>query len=435
MVICKKIKNMGVNMKRKIAMLMSMVLLLSTLQMNFAFADGETKANVDSVENESVSTSETVTDIENTSVVEDTVEEAKTIDLSIEEAVKLATESSREIWKIDDGLKEIKESRSDANKAKDTAETIMSLSLSQLSYIESETEVDLIDDYVSLLMAKNGYYVMYADTKTNEIEKNRELINIGIEIETKSLYYQVLVAEKTIEINEGNKSKAEEQLRVINLKFNNGSATKAEVLNGQMAVHSAQTDLDSSKDDLELAKLDLLNKIDLPFDTDFVLTDKELNYVPTVDVNLEDALEKAKSDRPEILTAQDDLELQKIETHVYKAYYTSNRRQYKSSIKKLEDAELNVPQVYKDVELDVRKSYLSLVKAERALVNMDKTIELAKESSRINKLLYENGMVASTDVLVADTNLAQAEIGRYQLLVSYNISKMMFDNSNLIGSN
>lgn len=408
-------------MKRKIAILMSMVLLLSTLQMNFAFADGDTGTIVDNAQNEDKSAVDETT----------TTEAPKTMDLSIDDAVKLAKESSREMWKIDDGLKEIKDSRRDASKAKDTAEMIMGMSLDTLSM----TGMDITSDYVSTLMAKNGYYVTFADTKTKEIEKNRELLNIGIEIATKSLYYQVLVAEKTIEVNEGNLSKAEEQLRVINLKFNNGSATKAEVLNGQMAVQSAQTGLDSSKDDLEITKLDLLNKIDLPFDTDITLTDKELNYVPTVDINLNAALEKAKTDRPEILTAQNNLDLQKIETHVYTSYYTSNLRENKAAVEKLKDAELNVPQVNKDVELDVRKSYLSLVKAERTLVNMDKTVELAKEASRINKLLYENGMAASTDVLVADTNLAQAEIGRYQLLVSYNISKMMFDNSNLIGSN
>jgi outer membrane efflux protein len=420
-------------MKRKIAMLMTMVILLSTLQMNFAFADDETNTNIDS---EAVSATETLNDsvdTENTDKEEVAAEDSKAMELSIDDAVKLAKESSREMWKIDDGLKEIKDSRRDASKAKDTAEMIMGMSLEQLSGIKSATGVNPINDYVSTLMAKNGYYVTFADTKTKEIEKNRELLNLGIEIETKSLYYQVLVAEKTIEVNQGNLSKAEEQLRVINLKFNNGSATKAEVLNGQMAVQSAQTDLDSSKDDLEVAKLNLLNKIDLPFDTEIVLTDKELNYVPTVDINLEDALEKAKTDRPEILTAQNNLELQEIETHVYTAYYTSNLRENKAAVEKLKDAELNVPQVYKDVELDVRKSYLALVKAERALLNMDKTVELAKEASRINKLLYENGMAASTDVIVADTNLAQAEIGRYQLLVSYNISKMMFDNSNLIG--
>jgi outer membrane protein TolC len=244
----------------------------------------------------------------------------------------------------------------------------------------------------------------------------------------------VLIAEKTIEINQAKLASANEQLRVINLKFNTGSATKAEVLKGEMSVQQAQTDLDSSNDDLNMAKLNLLNGLNLPFDTEVVLTSKDLNYVPTQQLNLDAAIEKAKIDRPEIIKAENALELQKIETHVYTAYYTSNLRQNKSAVEKLKDAELNVPQAYKNVELDVRTSYLNLVKAERALVNMDKTVELAKEAARINKLLYANGMAAAADVIAADANLAQAEIGRYQLLAAYNLSKLMFDNSNLMGS-
>ena len=187
-------------------------------------------------------------------------------------------------------------------------------------------------------------------------------------------------------------------------------------------------------DDLNIAKLDLLNKIDLPFTQEIVLTDIELSYIPTTELDLDKSIETAKVERLEIITAENNLELQKIETHAYKAYYTSNLWQNKVYTKKLEDAEINVPQAYKDVELDVRKSYLNLVKAERSLVNMDKTVELAKEAARINKLLYDNGMATSLDVLEADTNLAQAEIGRYQLLAVYNINKFMFDNSNILGS-
>jgi outer membrane efflux protein len=414
---------MEVTMKRKTAILLSLLLMLSTTQMNFVFANEDN----DNINNEDKITVEQTENMENTSGT--AIEVENTMELSIEEAIKLAKESSREMWKIDDGLKEIKDMRKDARDAKDMAEAIMGMPLDKLA----ESGISVTDNYVETLLAKNGYYLEFANTKTQEIEKNRELLNLKIEIETKSQYYQVLLAEKAIEINQSNLNKAKEQLKVINLKFNNGSATKAEILNGEMAVQKAQTDLDSSLDDLELAKLDLLNKIDLPFDTKIELTDKELEYIPTVDINLEESIEKAKEDRPEILNAKNNLELQKIETHVYTAYYTSNLRQNKAALEKLKDAELNIPQVYKDVELDVRKSYLNLVKAERSLVNMDKTVELAKESARINKLLYENGMASSLDVLTADTQLAQAEIGRYQLLISYNLNKMMFDNSNLMG--
>ncbi len=400
-------------MKRKISFLLAMVLTLSTL------------TNVAAAED----TAAVTTSTEATS--EEAVQEENNIyELSIDDAVEMAIENDREMWKIDDGIKQMQDARKEGSDAKKQAEMLMGLSLDVISAME----IDITDKYVDTLLAKNGYYVTYADTQMKQIEKNRELLVKGIEFSTKSLYYNVLLAEKAIEINDAKLSKANEQLRVVNLKFNNGSATKAEVLSGEMAVQQAKTDLDSAMDDLNIAKLDLLNKLDLPFDSEIVLTDTELTYIPTAEINLEDAITKAKAERPEILAAANELELQKIETHAYKAYYTSNLREHKAAVEKLKDAELNVPQAYKDVELDVRKAYLNLVKAERALVNMDKTVELSKEAARINKLLYDNGMATSLDVLEADTGLAQAEIGRYQLLAAYNLSKMMFDNSNLMGT-
>jgi predicted Holliday junction resolvase-like endonuclease len=398
-------------MKRIISLLILLLLVLGTFT-NVAAAEDAVEVQVTSVE---------------------TMEEAEPMMLSMEDAVRIATENSREMWKIDDAIAQVKEARKDAKNAKDRAELIMGMSLPKIQAVFGP-EFDVTSNQVERILAKNNYYIIYADTQQEQLEKSREVLLAGIEIETKSLYYNVLLAEKSIEINKINLSKAEEQLRVVNLKFNNGSATKAEVLNAEMAVQKAKTELDSAMDDYNIAELNLLNKLQLPFDTKLTLTDKEFTYVPTEEINLTEAIEQAKAERPEILTAENNLELQKIETHAYTAYYTSNLRQHKAAKEKLKDAELNVPQAYKDIELDVRKSYLNLIKAERALINMEKTLELAKEAARINQLLYDNGMATNLDVLEANAGLAQAEIGRYQLLVAYNISKLMFDKSNIFGS-
>ena len=401
-------------MKRKISLLIVLMLILSTL------------INVSATE-------EAVEGEETAEVAEETLPVNEPLMLSMEEAVRIATENSREMWKIDDGIAQVKEARKDAKDAKNLAEIIMSIPLSQIEATFGP-DFDVTSNQVERILAKNDYYIKFADFQQAQLEKNREMLLAGIEIETKSLYYNVLVAEQTIVINKLNLSKAEEQLRVANLKFNNGSATKAEVLNAEMAVQKAKTELDSAVDDYSIAKLNLLNKLELPFDTEYILTDTNFTYVPTEEINLVEAIEKAKAERPEILKAENNLELQKIETHAHTAYYTSNLRQHKAAKEKLKDAELNVPQAYKDVELDVRKSYLNLIKAERALINMEKTFELAKEAARINQLLYDNGMATMLNVLEANTGMYQAEIGYYQLLAAYNINKLMFDNSHLIGS-
>lgn len=391
-------------MKRKISLLMAVIIVLGTFINPAAAAENAVPASAEATE------------------------ESKVLNLSMEDAVKLAIENDRAMWKLDDKIKEMQELRRSGSSAKDMAEQLMEAPL------EVSSAMGVTNNYLELLLSKNSYYVKTADLKSEEIKKQREVLLLGIELGTKASYYGVLVKEKAIEINEARLSSANEQLRVVNLKFGNGSATKAEVLNAEMAVQKAKTDLDTAMDDLNIAKLNFLNQLNLPLDAEIVLTDKEIKYVPTSNIDLDKAIEKAKTERPEIQTAINDLEIQKIETHAYTAYYTSNLRQNKWAKEKLKDAELKVPQTYKDVELDVRSSYLDLIKNERNLVNMNKTVELAKEGARIKKLLYENGMATSLDVLDADTGLAEAEIGLYQIMALYNISKLSFDNSNLIGS-
>ena len=409
-------------MKRKISLLIVLMLVLSTLTI-FAGAE-ETATSVEAEENglEEATKEETAEgEIVLEAAVVEEAEETEVLELSMDDAIKMAVESNKEMWEIDKSIGELQDLKRQGFDAKE--------------YYEGPDFIDSAEnDYVYLILSRNNYFTKNAKLRTEELQKGREQLLKGIEVDTVSTYYKVLVAEKIIDINQSKLNKANEQLRVVNLKFDNGSATKAEILSAEIAVQQAKTDLDSSMDDLNIAKLDLLNKIDLPFDQEIVLTDIELTYIPTSELDLYESIETAKAERLEILSAENNLELQKIETHAYKAYYTSNLWQNKVYTKKLEDAELNVPQAYKDVELDVRKSYLNLVKAERSLVNMDKTVELAREAARINKLLYDNGMSTSLDVLEADTNLAQAEIGHYQLLVAYNINKFMFDNLNILGS-
>ncbi len=58
------------------------------------------------------------------------------------------------------------------------------------------------------------------------------------------------------------------------------------------------------------------------FKTEIIMADKNLKYIPTAEINLEEAVAKAIAERPEIMTAKNNLELQKIKTHSYTAYYT-----------------------------------------------------------------------------------------------------------------
>jgi len=164
------------------------------------------------------------------------------------------------------------------------------------------------------------------------------------------------------------------------------------------------------------------------------LTDMVLKYEPTSERDLNTAIEAAKTDRIEILKAQNNLVLQQIETHSVKSYYTPNLAIYKRAVNNLEDSKLAVPNSYKEVELDVRKCYQTFVESENSLLNMDKTLDLAEESERVTEIMFNNGLATVLDVLKANTTLKEAQTGRYNALVEYNINKMIFENINIISS-
>jgi hypothetical protein len=176
----------------------------------------------------------------------------------------------------------------------------------------------------------------------------------------------------------------------------------------------------------------LNNTLGLEFDQKVDLV-SDVGYTPTEDIDLAASIEAAFENRSDIKKLKSELELQEVETAAYKSYYTPALRQYKDAEEKLLEAQHAYDQSFKDVELDVRRNYLELVKAERALNNMTESAAIARESVRVSQLFYEYDLATLTDVIDAETGLAQAEIGRYQLMISYNISKMMFENSYDVG--
>ena len=99
-------------MKRKISLMLAMILMLSSLT-NIALAE------------------ETVTEDESIK------KENGVLSISIADAVKLATESDREMWEIDNGIKQAKDARRQGKDAKENAKALMEMPLAALSALEA----------------------------------------------------------------------------------------------------------------------------------------------------------------------------------------------------------------------------------------------------------------------------------------------------------
>ena len=373
---------------------------------------------------------------------QETAVEEEVLQLTIEDAVNLAVENSWDIQTLDRNLRNIDDAIDAQEDLQDTIEDSLDEAIRRaeslgMNTIEATQSV-LAQffgpnfDYVDYLLIKRGHGVEQAKEQEVVLEETKKQTLEALEIGAKSAYYQVLIAEKTLELQEQLLKKAEQHKEIAQVKYENGVATKLVKLQADSAYISAKSDYQNAEDELKIKYLELNNTLGLEFDQKVDLV-SDVGYTPTEDIDLAASIEAAFENRSDIKKLKSELELQEVETAAYKSYYTPALQQYKDAEEKLLEAEHAYDQSFKDVELDVRRNYLELVKAERALSNMTESAAIARESVRVSQLFYEYDLATLTDVIDAETGLAQAEIGRYQLMVSYNITKMMFENSYDVG--
>ena len=355
------------------------------------------------------------------------------LQLTIEDAVQLAIENSWDIQTLDRNLRNIDDAIDAQEDLQDAMELILKGPIDSINKaLEKYKEMGLVSSYVDALLIKRGFGLEQIKSQEVVLEETKKQTLEAIEIGAKSAYYQVLIAEKTLELQEQLLKKAEQHKKIAQVKYENGVATKLVKLQADSAYISAKSDYQNAEDELKIKYLELNNTLGLEFDQEVDLV-SDVGYTPTEEIDLDASIESAFENRSDIKKLKSELELQEVETAAYKSYYTPALQQYKDAEEKLLEAEHAYDQSFKDVELDVRRNYLELVKAERALNNMTESAAIARESVRVSQLFYEYDLATLTDVIDAETGLAQAEIGRYQLMISYNISKMMFENSYDVG--
>ncbi len=357
---------------------------------------------------------------------EDAVEAVADIwTLTMEEAQQLAIENSYAISNLNRRIEDTKDLLSNQRDLQSTMSDLLKL---PLQFIPS----DITNDYVNALMIKNGYGVKGAQVQLTVLENTKAQTEEALKISATSAYYNVLLAKKAMVLQQHLYENAKGHLRTANVRFENGVITRLELLQAEIAVNSALTDLHNAEDDLNIERLAFNNTIGLGLGETVVLT-SEIEEKAELEMQLEEAIEQALENRPEIENKRAEYELKAIEVGAITSYYTPNLRQHKFAVEELAEAEHDYQQTYRDIEMDVRNKYLDLVKTERSLDNMDETIKLLEEALRVTKLLYQYDMATLQEVSDAEVNLTQAQIGKTQMTIGYQLTRMMYENAIGVG--
>lgn len=326
--------------------------------------------------------------------------------LSLEDALKIALENNYELKKAayDRDKADIEAEQTHKSADKINERRGLNLSQAQAKYISEKQKVE------ANKIAESNYNVA--------LEK--------IKLTVQSAYHSVLQARELVEVNEAALERAQKQLETAEVNFNVGTVAKVDVLAAQVGVASAKAQLISSRNNYEVAEINLKRIIGLDMDYKLDLTTK-IVYVPFAVENLSSSINSAFETRLDVLSAQSNLEVAKEIYRVTVAYTAPNT--YVSRVAKieLEKAELAYEDAKKQVVSDLTQAYLNILAAQEVLNSYNAAVDQAREQSRLVNLRYQVGMATSTEVLDASVKLADIQSKQIQALYSFTLAKLSYE--------
>ena len=280
----------------------------------------------------------------------------------------------------------------------------------------------------------------------------------------KKAFYNVILAEKFVEISEEAKDVMQKHFDVTQALYREGKVSSYDVSKVKVQLVNTETNLIKAKNNLELAKKFLFNLINQkgiegrPIKGTLEIEEMEVQ-------SLEHYIQQAIKNRPEIIQLEYQKKISKtllnlaiaenlpnisiVGNYDYqKPYYftdewtgvwsgmavlnfpildgfgISNYGKIKSAKSMEEQTKIAKSQIEEAIKLEVEKAYLNLLESEKRILAQKENVNTAKENLKIAQERYRLGLLS--DIEVRDTQLAltQAEVNYYQALYDYKIAQV-----------
>lgn len=285
---------------------------------------------------------------------------------------------------------------------------------------------------------------------------------LGVTADTKTAYYNVLLAEKVIEVTEAATARDRDLIAASTAMFNARLVTKRDVYSAELSLAQDSARLVSARADLETSKDALLSVLGLPIATDIELVDKEINFEP-VPLEPERLISTAIRRRPEIVAAQERLaksvlnirvahnaQLPQLDlvasygraqttrtlpgnidvaTDVWTAGVVASfplgnvaaRSTLSQAELERKRIQIELEQTKRNVEIGVRAAVIKLRKSEERIKSLTLAIEQAKGKLEVGKAQFVLGQATNLDITDAQQAILNAETDFLTAIIGYNI--------------
>lgn len=255
-------------------------------------------------------------------------------------------------------------------------------------------------------------------------------------------YYDVLKAQKMLEVKKAAVERAERQYSFSKDGFEAGMKAKDDMLLANTYFLGTQIELVKAESDLKNAVIELKRNMNIPAETEIVLKDVFAEMIEVMD--MKEGLENGLKNRLEIRKASAEVIIYDSNLEIVRKRYPSNTFQFKESKLMKEKARLNYDKTRVDVDASIRQSFETMKSAGQMLATSKEMVAQAKQSVEIAEFKYKEGFAAESsllkkldieasagtvvEVLAAQENLSQVEQKVVEITYGYNLAKMKYLN-------
>jgi outer membrane protein len=315
--------------------------------------------------------------------------------------------------------------------------------------------------------------VKQADLDLQSVKFNSETVKENISLQILNAFLQVLYAEETVKNAEKQIESTTEQLQLAEERLNLSIISKSDYLQVKSELASEKLTLANAKSQFEIARISLMQIMELPVNNDFDIVrpdlEKELNQMRTPDAK--SVYETAMGIKPQIKSAELNSESALYDEKIAKADfypsvnlnaglgtgYTSvfpgqtyfdqlgnsvspsvglsvsipifQKNQVKNNVKLaqigVENAELNQINVKNQLRKNIEQACTDVYSAQTRFEASTEKYASTEESYMLAEEKFNNGLINSIDFLVIKNSLIVAESdllqSKYNLVFSYKI--------------
>ena len=300
-------------------------------------------------------------------------------------------------------------------------------------------------------------------TYQSAVQTTNALVNNKI-YALKVAYYAVLSAEESENIYRQSVEQYTEQLKRAKAFYEVGTYPKIDVTSAQVNLNDAKLNLLTAQNTLKTKKQELLNVMGINEpENSFILEMSET--LPQFNLTLEQALNQARKNRPDLLAKQLQVESARQNVTLSKTGYAptltangsygwsgndfplydrwsagaslnvpifsgfSTYNKVEQSKQNLLTAQHNLTALEQQILLDVKTAYLDLNNAKERIPVAELTAKQAKESYDLAVGRYKVGVGNYIEVKDAETSYSKAKLSHIQAVFDYNLAVAKLKNS------